>query len=274
MDMEALKSDYCAGVLSIQKVADKHGVSKSTLMDWAKKYGWERQKNPSKKSVQNSNGRTDGRGNGRTEKQPKSRANAKDKQNGKSVQTENLSDTKPIRGNRNSPPTNPFPTGNQQALKHGGYGRRLLLSDATIEDAYALTLHDELLWLRASSLTAAENIGRWRVMMDDADSDEARKILTDDISAAEKAMHRNSVRIESIERTLAGMAIDREMPAKIVADKDFRVASTEKVQLEKDKLRKELAGDGEDDDPTPVVVSINVVDARVRPQDGDDSTEP
>lgn len=58
-DEGALKRDYCAGVLSIQKVADRHGIAKSTLMDMAKKYGWMRQKNPSKKSVQNKNGRTD-----------------------------------------------------------------------------------------------------------------------------------------------------------------------------------------------------------------------
>ncbi|EAA9298194.1 terminase small subunit, partial [Salmonella enterica subsp. enterica] len=45
-DENALKSDYCAGVLSIQKVADKHGVRKSTLIDKAKKNQWVREKNP------------------------------------------------------------------------------------------------------------------------------------------------------------------------------------------------------------------------------------
>ncbi|MDH8570834.1 hypothetical protein QIH26_28355, partial [Klebsiella pneumoniae] len=35
-------------------------------------------------------------------------------------------DTKPIRRVRTDPPTNPFQPGNQQALKHGGYARRLL----------------------------------------------------------------------------------------------------------------------------------------------------
>lgn len=41
----------------------------------------------------------------------------------------------------------------------------------------------------------------------------------------------------------------------------------ERRQLEVEKLRKELAGDGEDDEPTPVVININVVDARA--DDGD-----
>nr|EIP1105507.1 terminase small subunit [Citrobacter freundii] len=38
-------------------------------------------------------------------------------------------------------------------------------------------------------------------------------------------------------------------------------------QLEVEKLRKELAGDGEDEEPTPVQININVVDARA--DDGD-----
>ncbi|ESN54777.1 TPA: terminase small subunit [Enterobacter roggenkampii] len=41
----------------------------------------------------------------------------------------------------------------------------------------------------------------------------------------------------------------------------------ERRQLEVEKLRKELAGDGEDDEPTPVQININVVDARA--EDGD-----
>ncbi|WP_318843281.1 helix-turn-helix domain-containing protein [Pectobacterium quasiaquaticum] len=47
-DMESIKRDYCAGELSIQKVADKHGVAKSTLIDMAKKSKWVRQKKPTK----------------------------------------------------------------------------------------------------------------------------------------------------------------------------------------------------------------------------------
>lgn len=60
-DEISLKSDYCAGVLSIQKVAVKHNIAKSTLIDMAKKNQWVREKNPTKKSDQNENGRTDGR---------------------------------------------------------------------------------------------------------------------------------------------------------------------------------------------------------------------
>ena len=62
----------------------------------------------------------------------------------------------------------------------------MLLSDATSEDAQALSLDDELFWLRAANLTAAENIGRWRTMMDDAANEDERQQFLDNISAAEK----------------------------------------------------------------------------------------
>lgn len=143
-------------------------------------------------------------------------------------------ETKPIRGSRTAPPVNPFAPGNQHALKHGGYGRRLLLSDATSEDAQALSLDDELFWLRAANLTAAENIGRWRTMMDDAANEDERQQFLDNISAAEKAMHRNTARIESLELTKASI--------------EHRLASAEKVTLEADRLKRE-AGDPNNNAP-------------------------
>lgn len=69
------------------------------------------------------------------------------------------SETKPIRGSRTAPPANPFPSGNRHALKHGGYSRRRLLPDDIIEDAEALTLEDELIRIKAASLTAEANAG-------------------------------------------------------------------------------------------------------------------
>ncbi|HID4561412.1 TPA: hypothetical protein ACXE78_001115 [Klebsiella pneumoniae] len=138
-------------------------------------------------------------------------------------------ETKPIRGSRTAPPTNAFQPGNQNALKHGGYGRRMLLSDAITEDAQMLTLDDELFWLRAASLTAAENIGRWQTELETADSEQA-KDLHDLISQAQKAMHRNTARIESLEYTKAAIIKQR-------VDAAYREAATEKVELEIDVLK-------------------------------------
>ena len=154
-------------------------------------------------------------------------------------------ETKPIRGMRTDPPTNPFQTGNQHALKHGGYGRRMLLSDATTEDAQMLTLDDELFWLRAASLTAAENIGRWQTEMEIANSEQA-KDLHDLISQAQKAMHRNTARIESLEYTKAAIIKQR-------VDAAYREAATEKVELEIDVLK-----DGDKDNAIVVHNSLPI----------------
>ncbi|HCA8849396.1 TPA: hypothetical protein MYI95_004137 [Klebsiella pneumoniae] len=154
-------------------------------------------------------------------------------------------ETKPIRGSRTAPPTNAFQPGNQNALKHGGYGRRMLLSDAITEDAQMLTLDDELFWLRAASLTAAENIGRWQTEMEIANSEQA-KDLHDLISQAQKAMHRNTARIESLEYTKAAIIKQR-------VDAAYREAATEKVELEIDVLK-----DGDKDNAIVVHNSLPI----------------
>lgn len=135
--------------------------------------------------------------------------------------------------------------GNQNALKHGGYGRRMLLSDAITEDAQMLTLDDELFWLRAASLTAAENIGRWQTELEAADSEQA-KDLHDLISQAQKAMHRNTARIESLEYTKAAIIKQR-------VDAAYREAATEKVELEIDVLK-----DGDKDNAIVVHNSLPI----------------
>lgn len=154
-------------------------------------------------------------------------------------------ETKPIRGSRTAPPTNAFQPGNQNALKHGGYGRRMLLSDAITEDAQMLTLDDELFWLRAASLTAAENIGRWQTELETADNEQA-KDLHDLISQAQKAMHRNTARIESLEYTKAAIIKQR-------VDAAYREAATEKVELEIDVLK-----DGDKDNAIVVHNSLPI----------------
>ena len=195
-------------------------------------YGAKSQKEAAKKNANSQKGKGEASKSGKVKKS--------DRETGS---TKNSRDAKPIRGSRTDPPTNPFQAGNQQALKHGGYARRLLLKDEVIEDAWALQLEDELFRLRANNLTAAENIGRWLTLMEDAESDEARDKLAALMVAADKAMMRNTVRIESIVGTLATVS-------KIFADTDYRKAATEKVSLEADRLRRDAGiddGNGERD---------------------------
>lgn len=237
-DWEAIESAYRAGVLSLRDIGDKYGVTEGAIRKRAKKFDWVRnsgtqvRKNGTQSGTQKSNARTSEKpaSAGRTQKSTQPKA-------------EPPPDTKPIRGVRTDPPTNPFQPGNQQALKHGGYARRLLLKDEVIEDAKALTLEDELFRLRANNLVAAENIGRWLTKLEDAEGDQEIKVLMENISAAEKAMMRNTVRIESIVGTLATVG-------KIFADTDYRKAATDKVSLEADRLRRDAGindGNGERD---------------------------
>lgn len=237
-DWEAIESAYRAGVLSLRDIGDKYGVTEGAIRKRAKKFDWVRnsgtqvRKNGTQSGTQKSKARTS--------EKPASTGRA---QKSTQPKAETPPDTKPIRGVRTDPPTNPFQPGNQQALKHGGYARRLLLKDEVIEDAKALTLEDELFRLRANNLVAAENIGRWLTKLDDAEGDQERKVLMENISAAEKAMMRNTVRIESIVGTLATVG-------KIFADTDYRKAATDKVSLEADRLRRDAGiddGNGERD---------------------------
>ncbi|QCT20827.1 hypothetical protein FEM41_14815 [Jejubacter calystegiae] len=233
-DWEAIESAYRAGVLSLREIGAQYGITEGAIRKRAKKLEWVRKggtqvrrKGTQKKNACTTDNLTSS-GNSQKRTQPEDGHPA---------------DTKPIRGSRTAPPVNPFQPGNQHALKHGGYARRLLLKDEVIEDARALTLEDELFRLRASNLVASENIGRWITLLEDAEGDQQRKVLMDNISAAEKAMMRNTVRIESIVGTLATVG-------KIFADTDYRKAATEKVSLEADRLRRDAGiddGNGERD---------------------------
>ncbi|WP_159175634.1 hypothetical protein [Klebsiella pneumoniae] len=235
-DWEAIESAYRAGVLSLRDIGDKYGVTEGAIRKRAKKFYWVRKASTQvrKNGTQKSKARTSEKpaSSGRTQKSTQPKA-------------EPPPDTKPIRGVRTDPPTNPFQPGNQQALKHGGYGRRMLLSDAITEDAQMLTLDDELFWLRAASLTAAENIGRWQTELETAASEQA-KDLHDLISQAQKAMHRNTARIESLEYTKAAIIKQR-------VDAAYREAATEKVELEIDVLK-----DGDKDNAIVVHNSLPI----------------
>lgn len=83
---------------------------------------------------------------------------------------------------------------------------------------------------------------------------------------------KNGVEITAISRERMYEAVMKRLG---LADSEFaqrlQQIEIERRQLEIDKLRKELATDPEDDEPTPVAININVVDARVREEDGDSS---
>ncbi|EBW6256591.1 hypothetical protein DPY82_22980 [Salmonella enterica subsp. enterica serovar Kentucky] len=234
-DWEAIETAYRAGIMSLRDIGALYGVTEGAIRKKAKKLEWVR-----KNSTQVRKNGTQ-KNTVRTTRKPASYGAA---QKHSRPEAGPPADTKP-EAVRKKVVTNhpPFQPGNQYALKHGGYARRLLLKDEVVEDARALTLEDELFRLRANNLMAAENIGRWLTLLEGSEEEQQRKILMDNISAAEKAMMRNTVRIESIVGTLATVS-------KIHADTDYRLAATDKVSLEADRLRRDAGiddGNGERD---------------------------
>lgn len=248
-DESDLERDYCAGQLSLRDMEKIHGISEGAIRKRAKKNGWVRKdKSGTQKGTQVSKSGTQKKTVRTTAKPAAPARGDNEKKNAEGESGRKPSgNTKPIRGARTDPPVNAFKPRNQAALKHGGYARRLLLSDEVIEDANALTLEDELFRLRASNLVASENIGRWISQLEDAEVD-AAKVLNEKISAADKAMMRNTVRIESIEHTLAVMQ-------KAAADTFYRETATEKVELEVGKLKLQL---GKNDDAPGKVDAANM----------------
>ncbi|EFQ0523534.1 hypothetical protein ACPTC9_004487, partial [Shigella flexneri] len=108
-DWEAIESAYRAGVLSLRDIGEKYGVTEGAIRKRAKKLDWARSggtqvcKNGTQKRKV------------RTSRKP---AITGLTQKSTQLKTESTPDTKPIRGMRTDPPTNPFQPGNQQALKH------------------------------------------------------------------------------------------------------------------------------------------------------------
>ncbi|ECE2072929.1 hypothetical protein C3S14_26565, partial [Salmonella enterica] len=176
-DWEAIETAYRAGVMSLRDIGALYGVTEGAIrkkakkLEWVRKDGTQVRKNGTQKNTVRTTRKPDSSGAVHKHSQPEAGPPA---------------DTKPETV-RKKVVTNhpPFQPGNQHALKHGGYARRLFLKDEVVEDARALTLEDELFRLRANNLMAAENIGRWLTLLEDAEEEQQRKILMDNISAAE-----------------------------------------------------------------------------------------
>jgi len=163
----------------------------------------------------------------------------------------------------------PFEPRNAAAVIHSGYSKYMPDSEELFADAQGLDLMQELIFVRARTLSATKVLGKLRADFESAEEPELRIEIARQISGAEQAIDRNLARVESLEKTISGLGLDREQLAKIIADTAYRVAATDKTKLEAEKLGRELSDDNEDNEAAPVTVNINVVDARVRSDDDD-----
>ncbi|MGE4692035.1 hypothetical protein AB8991_20870 [Yersinia enterocolitica] len=254
------------GAIQEQFLAD-HAKSNISPKDWCEAQGLNYSTAKRYIKIANANSESANRSaNSQKGKDTKSRQAKESGRNRESGKDTNSPDAKPERPKRNVVTNHPpFQPGNQHALKHGGYGRRMLLSDAVTEDALALTLDDELFWLRAANLTAAENIGRWNTELESSEGEEA-KYIHGLISSAEKAMHRNTARIESLEFTKAAInkanSQDDKLRYETLRGKALQESELRKITAEADRAEKEAAAIKSPGNPgeQPMIV-INLVNS-------------
>ncbi|EEJ2325126.1 hypothetical protein A4I49_004540, partial [Salmonella enterica subsp. enterica serovar Choleraesuis] len=120
-DWEAIETAYRAGIMSLRDIGALYGVTEGAIRKKAKKLEWVRKNSTQvrKNGTQKNTVRT-------TRRPASSGAVHKHSQ----PETKPPADTKPETV-RKKVVTNhpPFQPGNQYALKHGGYARRLLLKD-------------------------------------------------------------------------------------------------------------------------------------------------
>lgn len=228
-DEESLKRDYCAGVMTLEEIGRKYGITESGVRKKATTGKWVRKKVRKKgaKIAKNApQNRTKKRTSKNTEKTSNSAASEGAEEGTKTGAKipDFLPETKRI-------PGRPFTEHNTEALIHGAYARRLLLSDDVTIDSLNTKLRDELFLVRAGNMLAVTEIGKWTAQMEDATPEE-QKNLRELITAAEKGIMRNIARIESLERSLGALAIMAVTPAKIVADTAYKEAVTAKLTAE------------------------------------------
>ncbi|EAM6080478.1 hypothetical protein I6R01_003854 [Salmonella enterica subsp. enterica serovar Cerro] len=231
-DEESLKRDYCAGVMTLEEIGRKYGITEGAVRKKARAKKWVRKKvrksgtKTAKNVPQNRTKKRTSKNAGKTSSNAGSEGTDDGTKTGTKI-PDFLPETKPIRGSRYDPPTNAFTAHNTAPLKHGAYARRMLWPDDIIADVPNTELRDELFLLRAANLYAAENIGRWTVQLEDATPEE-QKNLRELIAAAEKGMRLNIASIESIEYSIRN---------------NLRVeAATAKLRAEVQKLTAENQG--------------------------------
>ncbi|HAG0017369.1 TPA: hypothetical protein G8O67_004745 [Salmonella enterica] len=245
-DEESLKRDYCAGVMTLEEIGRKYGITesgvrkKAAIGKWVRKKVRKRGAKIAKNAPQNRTKNRTKKNTGKVSNGAGSEGAEDGAKTGAKI-PDFLPETKPIRGSRYDPPINAFTTHNTASLKHGAYARRLLLSDDVTIDSLNTKLSDELFLVRAANMTAVTNIGKWIARIEDATPEEQKNLL-EQIAAAEKGIMRNIARIESLERSLATLDIMAVTPAKIIADTEYRVAAREKVKAETQKLTAENQG--------------------------------
>lgn len=155
----------------------------------------------------------------------------------------NTKRNKPRSGNPN--PKNQFKPRNTASVTHGGYRRFFDDKPHLYDEAANITLYDDLQLLRAQKLAALEScaIAQARLIIDDYPTPEAKELDLAIVGGAQEAVNRATTKIESIERTLAGIRFTNVSTELKEIEKEQKKAATEKTKLEANQIRRATDGD-------------------------------
>ncbi|MBM7070885.1 hypothetical protein JQC92_02365 [Shewanella sp. 202IG2-18] len=121
----------------------------------------------------------------------------------------------------------PSMVGNQNGRKHGGYSK--YFKDPSIEELVeATTLEDELSLCRSRIHDVIEVIKKLQEQATQSTKPEITASIADSLMKAEIVLEKNIARVESINRTISSIAVDKERREHIIADRE-RVANTARL---------------------------------------------
>ena len=133
-----------------------------------------------------------------------------------------------------------FQPGNQAARTHGGYSRLIRAEDLAIGDESELDgLIAERRLFRARIASALRTIQECEAKLEDPEiiaDKEQLVIINRLIAAANKAIDKSAVRVESLTKTISSIRIDDVNVPRLAADKEKIIAQTDKLKAETEKL--------------------------------------
>ena len=151
-------------------------------------------------------------------------------------------------GNQN--PSYSFPERHQINTKHGGYSRFFDDEPELYDEAKALSIIDELHFVRARILSTTKALTKIRIDLSESETLQDRVSLYESLVRTEQALDRNIARVESLTRTLSGLQLDKSklrlddvMEPKIVADTEKSRSQKRKLDAETAKIERDQGGD-------------------------------
>ena len=133
-----------------------------------------------------------------------------------------------------------FQPGNQAARTHGGYSRLIRAEDLAIGDESELDgLIAERRMFRARIASALRTIQEAEDELEQPGTkDDPERLIAINrlIAAANKAIDKSAVRVESLTKTISSIRIDDVNVPRLAADKEKIIAQTDKLKAETEKL--------------------------------------